>query len=68
VAHQGDAAQAERRREARLQHRTLAQMHLIEELFGAGIDQMLGALAKQIRGEDRGGHRWAHQEIDRPGT
>jgi len=41
-------------------------MHLVEHLLSAGIDQVLGALAEQVGGEDRGRHRRAHQEIDRP--
>jgi hypothetical protein len=27
------------------------QMHLVEQLFGASIDQVLGTFAEQIRGE-----------------
>jgi len=37
-------------------------------VFGAGIDPVLGAFAEQIRGEDCGGQRWAHQEIGGSGT
>src|ERR1700732_1063838 len=66
MTHQGDAPQTERGREARLQYRLISQMHLVEHLLSAGIDQVLGALAEQVGGEDRGRHRRAHQEIDRP--
>src|SRR6266851_2750723 len=63
--HQGQAAHAERRREARPQQRALAQAHFVERLRTARIADLCRIAAQEIEAERRPGHVRIHQQVHR---